>query len=341
MGNNFPQVTNLKDNPGLVQKTLGLIEKSFQYEGKNSFQIDFAPLIDVSNHHNCFILVNENDEVIAHIGAKDKIITLAGIDYPVTMLGGIAVDEAHRGEGHFQTLLQDVLAEKRSETTFFLLWSDNVKLYGKYGFHLCGAQLEISNENPESGWTKTKYHSLPLEEKQDIQSLYEKSFAHAYLTFNRNKEDWDLIEKITSTDLYIKKSGNHIQSYFFTNKGQDLPGIIFEYGTSGSMAELISEIQGFGKVWMGSPILETENQQYQFFMCPADQRQFNDFVDKFTQGKIKIRQINVMKQEVFFDFNEETLMLSAEEFLTGIFGPGPFEELEEIPSIFISGLDSI
>lgn len=341
MGKIFPQITNLKEKPTCLEKTLKLIEKSFHYEGHNSFRIDFAPLIDSSNHHNNFIMIDEDENVIAHIGAKDKIITLDNTDFPVTMLGGIAVDEAHRGEGHFQTLLQDVLAEKRSETTFFLLWSDNEKLYNKFGFYLCGAQLEIDVKEKIEGWIKTKYHSLAQEEKVEVQNLYLKSFAHTYLTFNRDDKDWELIGKITSTDLFIKKSGNHIRSYFFKNKGQDLTDIIFEYGTNGSMAELISEIKGMGRVWMGNPLLETDQLQFQFFMCPADQRLFYDFIGKFTQGKIAVRNINVMKQEVFFDFNGETLMLKSDEFLTGIFGPGAFEELENLPSLFISGLDSI
>jgi hypothetical protein len=47
-----------------------------------------------------------------------------------------------------------------------------------------------------------------------------------------------------------------------------------------------------------------------------------------------------MKQEAYFDFNDELLALEMDEFLKGIFGPYPFEELTVRP-FFISGLDSI
>jgi hypothetical protein len=48
-----------------------------------------------------------------------------------------------------------------------------------------------------------------------------------------------------------------------------------------------------------------------------------------------------MKQEVYFYFNDELLALKTEEFLQGVLGPAPFEELGDLKPIFISGLDSI
>ena len=117
MGNIFP----LSKKPSCLRATIELIERSFQYQGPNSFEIDFAPLIDKSNHENCFIMIDDKENVLAHIGAKDRTITVENEKFTITMLGGIAVDEKHRGAGHFQTLLQDVLAEKRSDTTLFLL----------------------------------------------------------------------------------------------------------------------------------------------------------------------------------------------------------------------------
>jgi hypothetical protein len=69
-------------------------------------------------------------------------------------------------------------------------------------------------------------------------------------------------------------------------------------------------------------------------------RHFTDFVLAFTDGKISLRNINLMKQEAYFDFNEELLALDLPYFLRGLFGPGTFEELKLKP-IFISGLDSI
>ena len=336
MGKIFP----LSEKPSCYEATIRLIEKSFQYQKPNSFEIDFAPLINKSNHHNCFILLDENEKVLAHIGVKDRFITLENMNYPITLIGGIAVDEAHRGEGNFQTLFQDVLAEKRSDTTLFLLWSDLEKLYNKFGFHLCGTQFEIVKPKQKSNFTKTNFASITNEEKKEIKNLFELSFAKNYLTPLRSENDWQLIAAVTSADLFIRKDNNQIQDYYFQNKGQDLPEVIYEYGTKGDFKKLISEIAAFGKVWMGQELVPTELLQYQFFMSPGDLKLFSEFILKLTKKQFAIRNINLMKQEVFFDFNEETLSLELHDFLRGVFGPGAFEEIE-INSFFISGLDSI
>lgn len=336
MGKIFP----LSEKPSCTEATLKLIEKSFQYKKPNSFEIDFAPLIDKSNHKNCFIMIDENENVLAHIGVKERFFTLNNKKFSVTLMGGIAVDEARRGEGIFQELFQDVLAEKRSDTALFLLWSDLEKLYNKFGFHLCGTQLELSNGNEHSPFVKTTYAALNDDEKKQIRELYKDSFAKTYLTLDRDDHEWELISKVTSANLFVQKHNGRIESYYFQNKGQDLPGIIYEYGTKNDLATYLKEISSYGKVWMGTDLVPTESIQYQFFMGNGDLRLFTDFVFELTDKKFEIRNINLMKQEVFFDFNDETLSLELPEFLRGVFGPGVFEEIELKP-LFISGLDSI
>ncbi len=335
MGNIFP----LSEKPLLFEKTLKLIEKSFHYKDPFSFKIDFAPLMDVSNHKNCFIMIDENENVIAHVGVKEHFLTLNHVKYPIILLGGIAVDESRRGEGHFQTLFQDVLAEKRSDTTFFLLWSDQEKLYNKFGFHLCGTQIEIEKEKKISPFVKTTFANLKDKEKVEIKDLY-KSFSKTYLTIERNDSDWKVIEQMTSADLFIRKENDIIHDYYFMNKGQDLPGIIYEYGSLKDLTLLVQEISSYGKVWLGRDLVPSENLQFQFFMAPGDLRLFTEFIFQLTKEQFKIRNINPMKQEVFFDFNGETLSLNLPEFLRGIFGPGVFEEIDVRP-FFLSGLDSI
>jgi predicted N-acetyltransferase YhbS len=336
MGTIFP----LSEKPSCFESTLTLIERSFGYKGPQSFAVDFAPLVDESNFHNCFVFLDEEGNVVAHIGTKDRTITLGDEKFSFTMLGGIAVDEKRRGEGYFQQLLQYVLAKKRSDSTFFVLWSDKEKLYNKYGFHLCGGQYEFYDSQEENSLLKTTYNKLSESEKREIQKIYSESFCKIYLTPDRNKKDWELIEKISSADLYIEKRHSEIISYYFANKGQDLPGIIYEYGTYQNLKDWLQTIFKFGKVWTGMPFFETENVQYQFFMAPGNLQLFSRLIANLSKGRVVIRNINQVKQEVYFDFNEELMALDMDDFLRGIFGPGTFEELE-LPTFFISGLDSI
>ncbi len=342
MGKNDHKIYNLEQKPQLFLPTLKLIEASFQYQTPHAFQIDFAPLMDASNHRNCFILVNEDEEVLAHMGVCERKIQINGEPFTIAMLGGIAVDEKKRGEGLFNLLMLDVLAEKRSDVALFILWSDMEKLYEKFNFYLCGQQFELEETKTEPKFEITNFHFLNESDKNAIKDLYENSFASTYLTLNRTPHDWRMIEKISSAQLYLKRNNSKITDYFFMNKGQDLPGVIYEYGSSQNLTQLLQEAQSIGKVWMGAPLLETPHHQYQFFMTPGDTKLFSNFIQAYTQDKISIKGINLMKQEVYFDFNQELHGLELEEFLRGVFGPGIFEELDGLMKpIFLSGLDSI
>ena len=330
-------ITTLKAAPHLLKATIELIEKSFHYEKPNRFAVDFAPLMNERNFHNCFIMIDEKENVIAHIGVCER--KILGI--PVAMLGGIAVNESHRGEGHFQELFQDVLAEKRNDVALFMLWSDQEKLYKKHGFYLCGTQIEMAKDGSNKEFIKSKLNALNPSQLKQIQILYEKSFSTLYTTIERSPSDWQEIIGIHSTDLYFKENSGIITDYFFTNKGQDLTDIIFEYGTSGEMKDLVKKIASYGNVWLGANLLNEGEAQLQFFMAPGDTKLFALFIGLYTNEKILIREMNPMKQEVYFYFNEELLSLETEEFLRGVIGPEVFEELGELKPLFVSGIDSI
>ncbi len=334
------KIYRLSEYPLYFEKTLRLIESGLGYKGPYSFREDFAPLIDSNNHHNCFIYVDEG-EVLAHIGVKEKQLSLQGQVFSFCLLGGIVVAEAHRGKGIFQELLLDVLAEKRDEATAFLLWSTLEKLYSRYGFYLCGTQFEYADTSGAREFQKTRLSELSTTERAELATLFEESFRKTYLTFERSSADWNLLATITSADLYLRRRGGRITDYYFQNKGQDLTDVIYEYGTAGEMKGFMRELAGAGKLWTATPIEATEGQQFQFMLAPGDLAKFTAFIKAYTQQKFLVRNINVMKQEVFFDFDGETLMLEMEEFLRGVFGPGQYEELGELPPFFVSGLDSI
>ncbi len=125
------------------------------------------------------------------------------------------------------------------------------------------------------------------------------------------------------------------------NKGQDLTGIIYEYGSHDDIVSWLEQIQSLGKLWLGKELLETQQDQYQYMMAPGDTNEFTKLISTLTEGKVVIQGLNIMKQEIYFEFNDEVLGMDVEEFLRGIFGPGSFEELSDIKPLFLSGLDSV
>lgn len=340
MGKNFPAIVTLKEKPHLLEATLKLIEKSFHYKEPFHFKIDFAPLMDESNHHHCFILIDENEKILAHIGFRSVNFNLKDEIHALGMLGGIAVSEDERGKGHFKDLFSHVMVEKKDDVAFFLLWSDQQSLYAKFGFRLCGSQFELSKKTTPQNFEKTKLHQLSSQERAQIQTLYRNSFQKKFLTVDRNIHDWEILAKITSADLYFKRTGSIISDYFFLGKGQDLTGTIFEYGSQ-NFERVTQEAQSYGKVWTAYAPPDTESSHYQFLLAPGDTKLMSDFIQSYTNGKIVIKGVNQMKDEVYFEFEKDTLALESEEFFRGVFGPGSFEELGELQPIFISGLDSI
>lgn len=333
-------ITNLKDSPGLFDETLKLIEESFQYESPNRFEIDFYPLVSPVNREHNHLLLNEKKEVVAHIGCKVRSISLGDQTYSVTMLGGIAVSKECRGSGLFQKLFSHVLSVYKEKTTFFLLWSDLEKLYNKFDFYLCGGQFEVSMEKSQDPFVETSFSALSANEKEDIKRLYQESFTKTYLTLNRNDTDWNELASVTSADLFIKKTDNHVSDYFLMNKGQDLSNIIYEYGTSGEFIPFLRSIAAYGKLWTGENFLDSTEAQYQFFLSIGNEELFKTFISHYTENKFNVRAINFEKNEVFVDFEDETLSFELEDFFRGVFGPEKFEEVPTKP-FFISGIDSI
>lgn len=340
MGKIFPEIYSLSEKPHLLGQTLALIEQSFGYQEPFRFENDFAPLISPRNHSHNFILIDENEQVIAHLGARVSKLKIQHHQFPLCMLGGIAVAEAERGKGHLSTLMNHVISELRDEVAAFILWS-NQDIYKKYGFYLCGEQYESScTPSAQSLFQKTKYANLPGEEKKQIQKLYQFSLI-SEPGLERHEEDWLEIESITDSTLYIERNGEVIESYFFVGKGQDLQGIAHECGSLKSIPEIRKRARKVAKVWSPSKLTQEDTVQFQFMLLPGDRRIFSELIKLHSQQRIDVVQISHVNQKIDFLYQGEKQEMRLEDFLRGVFGPGKFEELQNSKPIFIRGLDSI
>lgn len=324
--------TNLSQSPVYYKDTIKLIEKAFDYSAANKFDIDFYPLMTKSNHSNCHIMIID-DEVVAHIGVLKQNIELNNEVFSIAMYGGIAVSENHRGKGLFKELFQKVL-EQYKEAAFHLLWSDQLAMYERFGFYPAIEQIEFNEslEDAES-FIPTKLKELKKQEIEQLNNIYKKTKE---LRIKRTLADWEILKNIESADLYIKKENDVITNYFFMNKGEDLTGVVYEIGDFKD----IEEINKFGITWSPYDFNNTEvDRLYAGVTKIGNQKIFSKFIHNYTQKMITIHNIDSESVELDFEKNNYTLPIA--EFLTGIFGPGRFEELNKIPPLYISGLDSI
>lgn len=333
MGKICRQLKNLKDEPQYWQQTLKLIEESFKYRPPFHFENDFVTLMNKDNAHHLFILV-ENEKVIAHLGVKIRNITLQEELLPIAMLGGIAVDSHYRGQGLLSFMMNEIKEAFNNDVCAFILWSDLISLYEKYGFFLCGPQYPLSRKSE-----KNTYHLLTNAteaEKNQIKILHHHYFKKHYAFIERTQLDWEQLFNSKSCEIWVNDP-NNLTSYFIKNKGQDLQNIIHEYATSENRTEFLKTISHWGEVWMTQDYFHEDIAHFQFMLAAG--QKFSNLVKAITKGRIKLSAIN--QNECHFNFKGTDYVMNSSEFFSGIFGPARFSELKDNRDLFIAGWDSI
>ncbi|MBF0297729.1 MAG: hypothetical protein HQK51_03365 [Oligoflexia bacterium] len=281
------------------------------------------------------------------------------------MLRGIVVSKEFRNIGLSKILLNHIFDKYTKNIAMFLLWSDLIDLYNKFDFHLSIGQIEYScsqsdskkNHNNHYLITKTLYKSISHSEKKQIHELYRNIIEQQYTTFHREKTDWELIEKITSADLFIitniqnqkQSTDSQIVAYYFANKGQDLKNVVHEFAIlnehQSSILPIIFEQNPHAKIWL--PESGSTNffdakfeKKYMGLIKIGDKKIFLNFIHQWSNEEIKIKSIN--NNNITFTYNKQIYFETIEKFLTFIFGPNPLSEWKHYGKpIFISGLDSI
>jgi predicted N-acetyltransferase YhbS len=333
-------IETIQENPDAYRNIIKLIERCFQYEKINHFDIDFYPLINQSNWNNCFVL-KMNNQIIGHIGTLTKNFFYQNTFFPVAMIGGISIDHNYQGRGYLKHFLNAVLNNLNNRVAMILLWSNQNDLYQKFNFYEFGEQFEyIISPNIINNYQMTKLNTIPAQDITQLNQLYQKQYSSLFY-LPREITQWRELSHVGSADLFIKRnSQNHIESYFFMNKGQDLCNIIYEACSLPSHHHL-KESNGL-KLW--SPFkLKSPNKKH--FYCMGrigNKNYFSKMIETITNNLITINNVDQPNQNITFEYAQNTITLNMNDFLQGIWGPTRFKELQRIlPNIFISGLESI
>jgi len=179
----------------------------------------------------CFLLFK--DEIIGAIFCTYREINIKQCSFQAACLGGIFINEVHRGRGLFSPFLNKALAHlKKDNTDIFLLWSENESIYKKFKFRPVGTtyyEHQVSSSQKDiSNFKRKSISEINNKELFQLKKIYETDKVIS--NFKRSQEDWDDIKKISSIDIFIHyDSQKKIESYFLKNKGMDLNGIIHEF----------------------------------------------------------------------------------------------------------------
>ena len=332
--------TTLSQLPKLFDETNDLIEKSLDYPPTENFWIDFYPVMNPANFKNNHILYDQ--EVMAHVGVNFREIICHDNILPVGLLGGVAVKNAYRGKGFLKKLLNDIFIKHEKEVGLFILWSNLEQLYEKFNFFPAGAFLDGSLKGDIPGiYTRTKFKYLNSADFKKIQRIYSEVLCKEYFTFKRSHINWQLIKKIDSTELFISRDERgEINSYFCKGKGGDLKGVIHEVGYLKENKEQVLDLLGSQRLWLPSLGRESESLNFLGLFRIGNPQILSDFLEKRSGGDLKI--LEMIKNDVIFEFKNRTHSAPARDFLQYIFGPFPPKEFKDIAcTLFFSGLDSI
>lgn len=347
-------LTNLSERPDCYNDFVALIEHEFHYNQNSTnthqFEIDFAPLVDTSNFENCYFYYNkQTDTVIATMAISHRNLIKKNFTFSVGIIGGVSTHFDFRKMGLFSKLLDHVICKNADKCGLFLLWSEHNELYGKFSFFRTGGSVQtginaFAREFAPQGFIKTTFASLSENDFFEIQKLYSQFNEKYFFTIKRTQNNWEIIRKMESIDLYIKKNDqDEIIQYFCVNKGKDLIDIIHEVAsTPENYLNLVANLSKF-KLWLPESELSLSPNKELFFTLLArigDLNILNEFISKVTSGNIFILDLNDNK--VIYQYKESKYVHSHQDFLQYLFGPRPLQEFASYNlSIYIPGIDSV
>lgn len=306
--------TNLKKRPDLIEATIDLIEKSFEYNSKNSFKIDFYPLVNSTNFEHCHLLI-DNNKVIGHIGRLQKSLKINNHVFNINMFGGIAIDEQFQGQGIFKEFFNNVLKRYPQEALNFL-WSDKIDLYNKFNFHPCIEMFEYASKKSDiNNHFEIKKIDLDIVSAHFSNNPYE-------IRFQRDSKDWKELSHITSCQVYGIYRESKLINYFIKDKGQDLTDIIHEYYYMDT--EQLSVMRNYGSVWSSYQYKDlSPTPLFGALGQINNKKEFHSFIN--TLYNIDITDLNH----------------SDNDLLQGFLGPGKFKEIESKYHFYFCGLETI
>ncbi len=309
-------------SPSAYSELIALIEECFDYPAGSKFETDFFPLVTKENLKNLNVLVDKDQQILAHVGVKIRQLKVFDKTYSVALLGGLCSHPQIRGKGIFKKFLSDVLEKYKDDVAFFFLFSDQKEFYNRFGFVPVISQFQIQLPSK-----KKKNAGLSIEdftEREKLKHAFHQRCSDKFFYFERSEQDWEDFFAISSLSIDHWVSANGEFRYAIFNKGADLGGVIHE--TNASLEEILERAPA-PQYWFTGPGPASHDFQLSYlgFMRIGSHPRFTDFIKTATQGRIKME--NGQSQRIQFKINNQRHTLGTKTFLQGVFGPEFFKEI--------------
>lgn len=185
---------------------------------------EYPLVLSESGVHTSYCL-GEGETILAHANLWPRLmIDQQGTrEIRIGLVGNVATDAAHRGQGLMRRLLEKLKAQaSTSGLSALVLWSDLLEFYQKQGFSSCGQEARYvfhTKRLPASkSWRQTAPVGTDLRRCLDLRLPVPTTLA-------RSVEEFAALLTIPATDFLRHDSG-----YLVMGKGVDMLGVVHEWG---------------------------------------------------------------------------------------------------------------
>lgn len=124
---------NYLSDPNLYPSCCHLIDNVFPGAGV-LFDTGISLGADLKRISTPFI-IEQQGSIIAHVGVIFINVQSLGKNFQVGALHAVCVDESYRKQGHFKTLMQEVMPYIAAHSDLALLFTDHPEIYDSFQFH--------------------------------------------------------------------------------------------------------------------------------------------------------------------------------------------------------------
>ena len=189
-------------------------------------------------------------------------------EFPVALIGNVATDSSYRGMGIMRNLFADLWDNALSKGyDALILWSDLENFYRKLGFNPCGREYRFcfSSQRLKSYVNSCDFFVPSLESLN--QQLLDKMLhlrPETPASLKRSSEEFAQLLGIPDTVVLVSYEQDEIQSYFVLGKGNDMIGVVHEWGAKSpelvlDAMQYIVKFTNWDMIWLLSPVCLAKN----------------------------------------------------------------------------------
>ncbi|NRA45562.1 MAG: GNAT family N-acetyltransferase [Oligoflexales bacterium] len=255
----------------LFKQRSSLLQKSLRPHC-NSYPIEseYPIVLSAKNPQFSYCVTNKDrkfstPKLLAHANFWPRRMVEKSTDseFPVALIGNVATDKNYRGCGLMKSLFTELWSKALDQGFHgLILWSDLLDFYKKLGFYPCGHEYRICFSSKELKKFPQQYDFFVPEADFYNEGILSQMLClrpKTPLSLKRSTQEFMELLKIPDTVVLVSSHGGTIESYFVLGKGNDMLGVVHEWGAKNTDLVLgalkhIVEATKWDMIWLLAPL---------------------------------------------------------------------------------------